>query len=171
MIYRGSGAICVHQSFPKMSKPKRPRSAAARELEAADLRGRALLILAAAESEAPSAFWSQWRLLIESSTKLSDLRLIYRETRSFLGAMSPTTREPLERELRERFGPDAQQIRDGEVVAKVRSVGRIKSEREYRIVQAYLDSLLGNPDDESEFASLGELLDEFMAAPTPRAQS
>jgi hypothetical protein len=97
--------------------------------------------------------------------------VIYRETRSFLGAMSPATREKLERELRERFGPDAEQLRDGEVVAEVRSFGRIRSEREYRVVQAYLDSLPANPDDEFEAAALGELLDEFMAAPKPRAKS
>jgi hypothetical protein len=111
------------------------------------------------------------RLVVESTTKLSDLRVIYRETRSFLGAMSPATREQLERELRERFGPDAEQLGDGEVVAKARSIGRIGSESEYRVVQAYLDSLPANPDDESEAAALGALLDEFMAAPKPRAQS
>jgi hypothetical protein len=129
-----------------------------------------LLILATAERDAPSAFWGQMRVLVESTTKLGDLRVIYREARSFLGAMAPATREQLERELRERFGSDAERIRDGEVVAKVRSIGRIRSESEYRVVQAYLDSLPANPDDESEAASLGELLEEFMAAPKPRAK-
>jgi hypothetical protein len=44
----------------------------------------------------------------------------------------------------------------------VQKRGRIRSEREYRIVQAYLDSHLG---DDAEDIALGALLDEFMAAP------
>jgi hypothetical protein len=49
-----------------------------------------------------------------------------------------------------------------QVLVKVRSSGRIRTEREYRIVQAHLDSL---PPNASERHTLGTLLDEFMAAP------
>jgi len=170
MIYRGSSEMCIHQSLRDMSRPKRPQAASPRASESTDLRSRALLILAAIDREEPSEAWEKMRLVIERTRKLSDLRAIYREIRSLLSAMSPLTREQLQRELRERFGPDAQQIRDGEIVAKVRSTGRINSEREYHIVQAYLDSLPASPDDDSDDASLGELLVEFMAAPKPRAQ-
>ncbi|HEV7706180.1 MAG TPA: hypothetical protein VGO46_17915 [Gemmatimonadaceae bacterium] len=109
--------------------------------------------------------WRMLRELVEATQKLSDLRVIYRDIRSMLGAMMPSSRERLERELHDRFGPDEERIRDDEVVAQVRRIGRIGSEREYRIVQAHLDALPANADHDSEVSSLGQLLDEFMAGP------
>lgn len=105
------------------------------------------------------------RELVEKTQKLSDLRVIYRDIRSILGAMTPSSRERLERELLERFGPDAERSRDEAIVAKAVRAGRVKSEREYRAVSAYLDALSGDPANKSEAASLGALLDEFMAGP------
>ena len=148
-----------------MDKRKRAPTAAEKATIAAELRNRALLILATFDREEPGEQWAKIRVLVESSQRLSDLRVIYREIRSMLGAMRPSSREQLERELRDSFGPDAEQIGDDEVVAQARRIGCIRSEREYRIVQARLDSLPANPDDDSESAALGKLLDDFMAAP------
>lgn len=55
------------------------------------------------------------------------------------------------------------------IVEKVRRVGRIKSEREYRIVPAYQDSMAADPGNEDEYSTLGALLDEFIAGRTPAA--
>jgi hypothetical protein len=140
---------------------KRASSVAARAIEAAELRGRVLLILATIEREEPGETWARFRLVVENAKRLTDLRTIHREIRGILAAMSPSAREQLERDLEQRFGSDSEQIRDQQVIAKVRSVGRIRSEREFRIVQAYLDSM---PPNASEGRALGALLDEFMAA-------
>jgi hypothetical protein len=142
--------------------PKRSSGDTARAREIAELRGRTLLILSVIEREEPGPQWASLRQVVENAARVTDLRTIYREVRGFLAAMSPLAREPLERDLAQRFGPDAQQQRDRQVVAKVRSAGRILTEREYRIVQAHLDSL---PPNASERHTLSALLDEFMAAP------
>jgi plasmid stabilization system protein ParE len=147
----------------------RKRNSHDRDLERAELRARTLLYLDAFDREEPSERWKKFRELAVSTNRLSDLRALAREFRSFLGAMSPSRRIQLERELHETFGSDAEQRRDGEVVANVRHARRIKSEREHRIVQTHLDSLPPDPDADAEIIELGALLDEFRAAPTPRA--
>lgn len=133
--------------------------------EVAELRARALLAIATIDREEPSEIWAQVRAIVEHATRLTDLRTLYREIRGFVGAISPSARQQLERELQERFGPDVGQIRDTKVVARVRKAGRIRSEREYRIVQAYLDSMPVESRDAAETLALGALLDGFMAAP------
>ena len=120
------------------------------------------MILARIEQEEPSETWTRFRVLVEGTTRLTDLRVIYREIRSILGDMLPEPRAQLERDLEQRFGPDAADLRDRRLVAAVQKRGRIRSEREYRIVQAFLDSHSG---DNAEVLALGALLDEFMAAP------
>jgi hypothetical protein len=142
--------------------PKRSRGDKANTSEIAKLRGRTLLMLSAIEREEPGPQWASLRIVVENAEGVSDLRAIHREMRALLAAMSPLGRELLEHELSLRFGPDARQERDETVVAKVRSTGRIRTEREYRIVQAYVDSL---PPTASERDALGALLDDFMAAP------
>jgi hypothetical protein len=130
-------------------------------MEIAELRGRSLLILSAIEREEPGPQWASLRLVVENSVRLTDLRTIHRDVRALLAAMSPSARELLERDLAKQFGPDADLEHDKQVVARVRSAGRIQSEREFRIVQAYLDSL---PPNDSERDTLGAFLDDFMAA-------
>jgi hypothetical protein len=76
--------------------------------------------------------------------------------------MQTSERQQLEHDLEQRFGPDAAALRDRQVVAAVKKRGRISSEREYRIVQAYLDT---HPSDDSGGLALGALLDAFMVAP------
>jgi hypothetical protein len=140
---------------------KHSSGGAARPTEIAELRERSLLILSAIERGEPGPLWASLRQTIESAERVTDLRTIYREVRGFLAAMPPSARELLERDLARRFGPDTQQERDERVIEKVRSSGRIRTEREYRIVQAHLDSL---PPNASQRQMLGALLDEFMAA-------
>jgi hypothetical protein len=132
--------------------------------EAAALRERVLLMLAAFEREESSPTWPQLRKVVEASTRLSDLRTVLRECRGMMGAMSPAARRTLERDLRNRFGADSEWQRDVAIVAKVRARGRIRSEREYRTVQAYQDSIAGDLEHQDEFLTLGALLDEFSAA-------
>src|SRR6185312_3014824 len=102
---------------------------------------------AAIEREEPGETWARMRVLVENTTRLTDLRVIYREIRGMLGVMSPESREQLERELEQLFGPDAATLSDRQVVAAVQERGRIRSEREYRIVQAFLDSHSGADDE------------------------
>ncbi|HEY7236306.1 MAG TPA: hypothetical protein VH539_19250 [Gemmatimonadaceae bacterium] len=121
-------------------------------------------MLAAFEREEPSPTWARFRELVETSTRVSDLRTLLRECRGMLGAMSSPGRRALELDLRNRFGPDQEWERDLAVVAKVRARGRIRSEREYRSVQAYQDSIAGDAGRQDEFLALGGLLDDFSAA-------
>ena len=129
------------------------------------LRERALLMLAAFEREEPSATWSQFRGLVEKATRASDLRSLLREFRAITGAMSESRRRALERALRDRFGPDDDWERHLAVVARMRVRGRIRSEREYRSVQAYQDSIANTVALQDDFLALGALLDDFTAAP------
>lgn len=55
--------------------------------------------------------------------------------------------------------------RDQALIAKVRARGTIRSEREYRAVQAYQDAIAGEPEREDEFLALGTLLNRFSAEP------
>jgi hypothetical protein len=141
--------------------PKSSSGDTARAREIAEVRGRTLLILSVIEREEPGPQWASLRQVVENAARVTALRTIYREVRGFLAAMSPVAREQLERDLAQRFGPDAGRERERQVLERVRSAGRIRSESEYRIVQAHLDSL---PPNASERHPLGALLDEFMAA-------
>ena len=133
--------------------------------EAAALRERALVMLAAFEREEAGPSWTQFREILEGATRLSALRTIVRECRGMMGAMSPSGRRTLERELHDRFGPDPEWERNHAIVAKVRARGRIQSEREYRAVQAYQDAIAGDLERQDEFLALGAVLDDFSAAP------
>jgi len=142
-----------------------PRAPGDRNTEKAELRDRALLILARFEREEPSPVWAELRNVIARTTTLSGLRSIVRDLRGTMGAMPAATRLALEQDLARRFGPDAGAAKDAAVVNKVRRRGRIDSEREYRSVQAYADTIASEPSRQDEFVALGALLDEYMAAP------
>jgi hypothetical protein len=103
--------------------------------------------------------------VVEGAKRLGDLRSINRDLRGAMAGLSRSGRAQLERDLLERLGPDLDYERDRQVVAKVRARGRIRSEREYRVVQGYADSIAGKPGTEDEFLALGALLDEYMTAP------
>jgi hypothetical protein len=141
----------------------RQTPAAAEELIA--LRGRALLILAAFEREEPSPTWARYRALVEEATRLTHLRGIIEDLRAMMAGLPRESGAALRRELRARFGPDREEERDRKSVAKIRARGRIRSEREYRIVQAFADGIPADPDDQNEYLALGAMLDEYMAAP------
>jgi hypothetical protein len=103
--------------------------------------------------------------IVEAADRLSELRAISRELRAMSAAMSPSGRATLRRQLHEQFGSDLEAERDRKVVDRVRRRGRIRSEREYRVVESFADSLDTNLGAESEFLALGALLDAYMAAP------
>ena len=133
--------------------------------EKAELRQRALLILATFDREEPSPDWAELRRVVERTTTLSGLRSIVRDLRSAMGAMPAVSRIALEKDLARQFGPDAGAAKDAAVVDRVRLRGRIGSEREYRSVQAYADAIAGDQSRQDEFLALGALLDDYMAAP------
>ena len=135
------------------------------QAEKVELRERALAMLAAFEREEPGPMWARLRGVLERTTQVSPLRTLLRELRAMTGAMSSEGRRALRQELRERFGPDRDEKRDLATVAKVRARGRIRSEPEYRAVEAYGDSIAGDPARQDEYLALGALLDEFSAAP------
>jgi hypothetical protein len=56
----------------------------------------------------------------------------------------------------------AERKREVATIAAVRERGRIRSEAEYRRVQAYADTLV-EPEEQAEYLELGALLDEFMS--------
>jgi hypothetical protein len=142
-----------------------PRPTSGGDDESAALRGRAELILATFEREEPSPTWARYRELIAQATRLTHLRGINQDLRAMMVGLPRASGEALKLELRARFGPDREEERDRLTVAKIRARGRIQSEREYRIVQQYADSIPANPDDQEEFLTLGAMLDAYMAAP------
>ena len=143
-----------------------PAAQAKRE-SLAELRARAFLMLDVFERDQPGSGVGQLRQLIERATSLGAMRTILRELRAAATALSAAGRQQLDQELSARFGPalTADQEREQAVVAAVRRRGSIRSEREYRIIQAYADAMSGDPGAEPEFLALGALLDEFSAAP------
>ena len=132
--------------------------------ELSELRERVLVMVAAFEREEPSETWAKLRELAGRSSRLTDLRSLVRECRGMMGALTAPGRRALDNELRERFGADPHGERTMGIVDKVRARGRIRSESEYRSVQAYQDSIASDSEREDEFLSLGHLLDSFSAA-------
>lgn len=139
----------------------------ARDIEAAVLRERAHVILAAFERADSSPTWARFRELINRARSLSDLRTVNRELRGAMAGLNRADRQELTRTLRDRFGPDTEFERDQATAEKALTRGRIRSEREYRAVQAYADGIAGDQEAESKYLALGALLDDFMASPSP----
>jgi len=143
-------------------------SAAQAKREAlAELRARALLMLDAFERDQPGSGAGQLRQVIENARNLGALRTILRELRAAANTLSPAARQQLDHELSAGFGPgvNAEEEREQAVVTTVRRRGAIRSEQEYRVVQAYVDRLSADPTAGAEFLALATLLDEYSAAP------
>ena len=137
---------------------------AATDAEKAPLLLRCRLTLDALERAEPSPSWPQVRAIVEESAgRLRDLRTLAQELRATAAGLPATVRAELRRTL-DQHGIDvaADRTREAGSVAAIRARGRIRSEAEYRRVQAYADTLV-QPEDEAEYAALGALLDAFMA--------
>jgi len=80
------------------------------------------------------------------------------------GLESPALAQ-LRRRLVERFGADPDQEKDKTAANAARTRGRIRSEREFRAVQAYADSIAADLESRDEFNALGALLDEYASRP------
>jgi hypothetical protein len=135
-----------------------------RATEKAQLLTRCRLTLDAIERAESSPVWAQFRATVEASaSRLGDLRSIVRELLPIVAILPADIRADLARQL-SSHGVDLAQERkqQADAVAKIRERGRIRSEAEYRRVQAYADALT-RPEDEAEFITLGALLDTFMA--------
>jgi hypothetical protein len=102
---------------------------------------------------------------LAASRSLSGMRAMLRELRGMQAALPLGAQRDLARDLAVRFGLDEVAERDAALVGRVLAQGRIRSEREYRVVCAYADTIAGNPDAQDEFLTLGALLDGYMAAP------
>jgi hypothetical protein len=102
---------------------------------------------------------------VAASRSLSGMRAVLRELRGMQAGLPLGTQRELARDLAAHFGPDVVAERDAALVARVRARGRIRSEREYRVVCAYADAVAGDPDAQDELLALGALLDGYMGAP------
>jgi|SRR5579884_2421074 len=142
-----------------------PRQGSESAAERDALRLRAFLTLAALERDDPRFNAQPLRELVEHTTSVTALRTIAREVRGMVAAMSRGGRADLRRQLEERFGTDAGFERDRRVVDNVRARGRIRTEHEYRVVQAYVDAITADPAAEPESLVLGALLDAYMVGP------
>jgi hypothetical protein len=136
-----------------------------RGLEEAELRERAMMIVAAVERAEPGPLVAQIREIVERARGVTGLRAVLRELRGMEPGLPAGARAELRHALKAQFGPDPELERDREVAAKVRQRGRIRSEREYRVVQGYADAIAAHPDAQEELLVLGALLDAYMAAP------
>ena len=142
-----------------MTKDRKPVAA-----EKGQLLLRCRLTLDALERAEPSPTWAQFRALADASAeRLTDLRMLVAELKPLSALLPGEVRRELARELA-AHGIDmaSERQRDAAEVAAIRARGRIRSEAEYRRVQAYADTLI-NPEEESEYLDLGALLDEFMS--------
>ncbi len=161
--------IVREQPSYRFMPPSKPRTLdPARAAAAADLRQRLEVMLEAFERAEPKSqdLWAGVRGVLAKAQSLTALKAVAREFRGMTGALPPDAKRALDRTLRERFGPDPEAARDAAVVTTVRARGRIRSEREYRAVQAFADGMSRDPDDassEEAYLELGALLDAFMA--------
>jgi hypothetical protein len=64
---------------------------------AAELRERALVMLAAIERAEPRPLWDQLREVVTGATRVGDLRTVLRELRAMVGALSSDARRELAR--------------------------------------------------------------------------
>ena len=136
---------------------------ASSDSEADILRERAYFILDAFEQAEPGPSVTKFRDLVRRATRVSDLRTINRELRGMMAALERSALLRLRQGLLERFGPDSDHERDKAIAAKARARGRIRSEREYRSVQAYADSIAAEMEFQDDFTAFGALLDEYMS--------
>jgi len=134
-------------------------------VEVQALRERANLILDAFEQVEPGPTLERFREAANRATRLSDLRTINRELRGAMAGLDRPALADLRRRLLERFGPDPDYEKDKAAADKARVRGRIRSEREYRAVQAYADSIAADLELRHEFDALGALLDEYASRP------
>ena len=109
--------------------------------------------------------WAELRQVLDRTRGIRGLRAILRELRGMGSGLGPAARQELDQALRDRFGPDGSEEPDLEIVAEIQRRGRIRSEAEYRVVQAHADAIAADPAREAEFLALGTLLDGYMAAP------
>lgn len=82
-----------------------------------------------------------------------------------MAALDADKLRELRQTLVEQTGPDQEYERDRTTAEKARARGRIRTEREYRAVHAYADSIAGDHERRSEFDALGALLDEYASRP------
>ena len=141
-----------------------PMRTDANATEKAQLLTRIRLTLDAIErAEPPSPTWAEFRALGErSANNLRTLRDLAREV-AVLASMLPG---PIRAELDTALtaaGIDlaSERASDLAAIAAVRARGRIRSEAEYRRVQAYADQIGPDEARQEEYLALGALLDEF----------
>ena len=125
---------------------------------------RCYMTIDALEQSEASPLWAEMRATVAAhATRLTDLRRLVAELQPMAALLPRNTRRSLLRALKSQ-GIDIASERRSHVdaVAAVQTRGRIRSEAEFRRVQAYADTLV-DPGDEREYQQLGELLDEFMS--------
>ena len=129
----------------------------------AQLLTRIRLTLDAVErAEGASATWTEFRALGErSANNLRVLRMLAQEVAVLASLLPGPIRVALDTALT-AAGIDlaGERAADLAAIAAVRARGRIRTEAEYRRVQAYADALIA-PEQQEEFLALGALLDEF----------
>jgi hypothetical protein len=133
--------------------------------ETQTLREQAYLILDAFEQVDPGPTLARFREAAKRATRLSDLWTINRELRGAMAGLERSALAQLRTRLVERFGPDADHEKVKRAADKARAHGRIRSEREYRAVQAYADSIAADLESRDDFDALGALLDEYASRP------
>jgi hypothetical protein len=82
-----------------------------------------------------------------------------------MAGLEPSALAQLRERLIERFGPDPDHENNTAAAHNARTRGRIRSEREYRAVQAYADSIAADVGSRDDFDALGALLDEYASRP------
>lgn len=133
--------------------------------EKAQLFVRCRLMLDAIERAEASSVWTDLRSAVDANAgRLGALRILERELRTIVALLPAEVQREVEHGLAE-LGVDVsvEQVREAAAVSRVRKCGRIRSEAEYRLVQAYADRLGALPSAQEEHLALGVLLDSFMA--------
>ena len=132
--------------------------------EKAALVARCGLMLDAIERAEPGATWAELRTVLESvANRVVPLRQLAQELTNMAALLPRPARTELDQALA-NAGIDltAERAAEQAAVAKIQARGRIRSEADYRRVQAYADKLSAS-NAEAEFLALAALLDEYMS--------
>ena len=111
-----------------------------------ELRSRLLLTLEYMESVEDFPMGQRFRTIVESSAEECDLRALRLMKRDIDGmklALLPQQREELETLLRERLGVDQalERLEEREAITRILKRGTVRSEKERRRVQEYVECL------------------------------
>lgn len=134
------------------------------ELDA--LRRRCHLILDFIASVEPAGVWSEFKAFVEKTAAKRDLRglrMVVRDLTEAQTGLSPRDRGELSRRLQDELGVDLSQEQTKELkkIQEIVGRGKIRNEREYRMVHDRVEEIYADEQAREEVERLNALLDAY----------